>query len=177
MTIFICILNHLTYHRRTAIVTEPMQRADCICSDTCGCGFGGEMAACPKVAFPSGVDSTKKATAATGPPIYIGHVYGRAMWRPLVQALLRRIHHSSIKAMMATARYSGRLLWSPVSTPSRMVRVTSRLMICVPSASVTTQRNRQPSHFSSMSFRLRVGSVKPFRSTHFPVFGLKTCHW
>ena len=58
-----------------------------------------------------------------------------------------------------------------------MVRVTSWLMICVPAASVTTQRNRQPSHFFSISSRLRVGSVNPGRSTHSLVLGMKTCHW
>ena len=52
----------------------------------------------------------------------------------------------------------------------------SRVMICVPSASVTTQRKRAPSHFFSTSFRLRVGPVKPGRSTHFSCLGSHTCH-
>ena len=79
--------------------------------------------------------------------------------------------------MSATVIYSGKLLLSPVGTLSRTVRVNSRLVIFAPVASVTTQRNLQPSHYFSMSDRRIVGPVKPFRSTHFFVFGLYTCHW
>ena len=84
---------------------------------------------------------------------------------------------NSASAAIATARYSGRLLLSPVGILSRTVRVTSRLMIRVPAASATTHLNLQPFHFFATSSRDITESVKPGRSTHFPRFSSQICHW